>query len=226
MGQFLNLTGQRFGALVAKEYLGFWRGNSWWRCLCDCGVSKVFTRSNLRSKSRPAGSCGCRRVSKCGKPVGQHGLTNHPTYHIWGHMINRCTNPKNSGWKNYGGRGITVCERWLSVQNFIADMGERPPGTTIDRINNDLGYSPDNCRWASPREQSRNSRRNRWLTFKGKTQCLQDWARELGINRTTLSHRLKKHSVELALAGDGYERPGCGEWCRPGCVGCKETWTT
>lgn len=195
--QKLDLTGQRFGILVAQECLGMARGNTWWRCLCDCGVTRVVTRSNLRSGN--AKSCGCQNYVTSGIANRTHGLTKHPLYGIWWKMVCRCGNPADTSWGSYGGRGITVCERWMSVENFIADMGERPARMTIERVNNNLGYTPENCRWATYAEQSRNTRRTRMFTFNGKTQCLEDWAREIGIDQSTLITRLRRHSVAESL---------------------------
>lgn len=127
-------------------------------------------------------------------------VTKHPLYVIWNHIKQRCNNPNNRGWKNYGGRGITVCDQWMILENFVTDMGERPKGMTIERINNDLGYSPENCRWATPAEQSRNTRRNKLLTFDNKTLCFADWARELGIHKHSLRYRLRRYPIEVALS--------------------------
>lgn len=117
------------------------------------------------------------------------------TYLTWDNMLQRCRNPRNTWYKNYGGRGIKVCERWSKFENFLADMGERPPGRTIDRKDNDGDYEPDNCRWATKKEQSNNHRRNRYLTCydgpKG-TKTLTEWAAISGRHYTTILHALKR----------------------------------
>jgi hypothetical protein len=107
-------------------------------------------------------------------------------------MIARCTDENNPSFKNYGGRGIAVCERWLDFRNFIADMGEAPAGMTIERQHNNQGYSKENCRWATRAEQSRNTRRNRTFEIDGVFHCLTDWANEFGINRATVEGRLDR----------------------------------
>lgn len=118
----------------------------------------------------------------------------------WGQMISRCYDPNNHKYKSYGGRGIRVCDRWICRRLFIEDMGERPDGMTLNRIDNDGDYSPENCEWATYKEQSQNRRDNRRITFEGKTQCLTEWARQYGLNRTTLRRRLDSGwSIENAL---------------------------
>jgi hypothetical protein len=113
-----------------------------------------------------------------------------PSYRSWYSMIDRCTNPSKKGWENYGGRGIAVCERWRKFANFLSDMGDRPNGLSLDRIDNDKNYEPGNCRWATRGEQARNRRSNRLLTYKGETHVMKDWATILGIKYITLRYRL------------------------------------
>lgn len=134
-----------------------------------------------------------------------HGHTTHtgssPTYKSWHTMKQRCTNPRNPQYKDYGGRGITLDPRWEKFSCFLADMGVRPEGTTLDRIDNNLGYGPSNCRWVSRKLQQRNRRTNRWITHNGETKLLTDWATQLGIRPHTLSSRLDVYgwSIEKAL---------------------------
>lgn len=136
------------------------------------------------------------------------GRTMSPTYRSWITMRDRCRNPNCPKYADYGGRGITIDPRWESFERFLADMGERPAGRTLDRRNNDQGYSPDNCRWATRGEQARNQRRTHNITFNGETMCLQDWAERLGIAAHTLYYRLTKHgwSLDRALTTPGMNR--------------------
>jgi hypothetical protein len=129
-----------------------------------------------------------------------HKLGHSSIYKSWWGMRNRCLNVNSIDYKNYGGRGITVCERWLKFENFFEDMSPKPVGLTLERINNDKGYSMENCKWATRTEQSRNRRFNRYFTLNGKTQNLTDWSRETGLKVTTIVMRLKYGwSVERAL---------------------------
>lgn len=114
-------------------------------------------------------------------------------------MLSRCADPKNSQFKNYGGRGIAVCERWLAFDNFLADMGLPSDGQSIDRVDNDRGYKPGNCRWATTKEQARNKRTNVFVEFDGKRLTVQEWADHLGCQHTTLRRRLRLWGTELAL---------------------------
>jgi hypothetical protein len=117
-------------------------------------------------------------------------LRHDPTYRTWGAMITRCTNPKVNNYADYGGRGITVCERWRTFENFLADMGVRPQGRTIERLDNEKGYEPGNCAWTTPKDQARNRRDNCLLTHDGRTQTLSAWAEQLGISKEALRARL------------------------------------
>lgn len=134
-----------------------------------------------------------------------------PVYSVWASMRNRCLNENDKHFHLYGGRGVTVCERWNDFRNFIADMGERPEGGELERINNDKGYSPNNCKWATRAEQLRNRSITRFIEWDGRVQTLQEWAAEIGINHRTLRARLRNGwSVRKAFA-----RPVC-QWLAPG----------
>lgn len=119
-----------------------------------------------------------------------HGMYGTPTYISWYSMLSRCRNPKTIGFANYGGKGITVSKRWYKFENFYIDMGHRPEGTSLERINNDRGYSKVNCRWATPKEQANNQTTSRFLRHKGKRQTVAQWADELGVSKYTLFSRL------------------------------------
>ncbi len=133
------------------------------------------------------------KLNAAGRPIFiKHGYTGTRIYHVWQAMRARCEKPKTKQFADYGGRGIRVCERWLVFENFLADMGEPPPGMTIERRDNNAGYSPENCRWATRREQQNNRRDNRLLTFDGRTQTLTCWAKQFGIDGRALAKRLAR----------------------------------
>jgi hypothetical protein len=132
--------------------------------------------------------------------VKSHGFTDSPTYRSWTSMYTRCNNSKAVQFKYYGGKGIKICARWRRFENFLADMGIRPQGTSLDRIDNTKDYEPSNCRWASRSEQSRNRSMNVKLTYMGRTQIVSEWADEIGLSVGVLRFRLKKGwTVERAL---------------------------
>jgi len=162
-----NLAGRRFGRLIAIALADRRRrGGVAWKCRCDCGAIIRVTSCDLVSDGTR--SCGClarENKSLIGKANSKHGHARRgnactPEYRSWHAAKNRCFNPKTLGYHNYGGRGITMCDRWRdSFEAFLADMGERPPGTSLDRFpNNDGNYEPGNCRWATPKEQAANKR--------------------------------------------------------------------
>lgn len=133
-------------------------------------------------------------------PLTTHRATHTPEFRAWQAMKSRCANPRSKSYKDYGGRGITFCDRWKSFQGFFEDMGMRPVGGTLERIDNNAGYGPSNCRWATPAEQGVNKRNNRRLTFNGETLTLSQWVRRTGIAKNTLRNRLAAGwPIEIAL---------------------------
>jgi len=175
-----------------------------WICLCSCGnlhtvMGKYLRRGEVKS-------CGClHRQPILGYKKHGHTIGGKfsPTYSTWASMIQRCNNPKSTIYYKYGARGIIVCNRWLNFKNFLADMGERPSGKTIDRKNNLLNYTPNNCRWATLKEQAQNTRTNRIIEFDGEKKCLTEWARTLKIAPCTLHARLKRGSLKKTMTMKG-----------------------
>ena len=197
-----NLIGCEFGRWKVIDYAGPGGSCAMWLCRCQCGSEKSVTSSSLlngRSKS-----CGCYLKESARKRQLIHGHNTKkgqsPTYKSWRAMLKRCDDPKQVGYHNYGGKGIGVCDEWRSFECFLRDMGERPDGKTLDRIDNSLGYTKENCRWMSMKEQANNRSTNTRLTHQGKTHTISEWADILGIKRVTISTRLfRGASIEDAL---------------------------
>lgn len=156
-------------------------------CECGCGKPVSIARQARSDRGQPAGQ-PVRFIR--GHSYTSHRMSYTRTYGVWNGMLNRCRNPKTSMWRHYGGRGIKVCDRWLTFENFLADMGEKPVGKSLDRINNNGNYEPGNVKWATPVEQHNNTRTNRLLTALGKTQTVTQWAREIGVEKSVLFNRL------------------------------------
>lgn len=258
MGKFIDITGQRFGRLIAKEYVKTEKKGSYWLCVCDCGNQKLVKVSKLRSGHTQ--SCGCLQRERthnacykdltgqcfgrltvigpalpsasgrtrfqckcvCGKIVNveggnlvsgatkscgcirreitrklklSHGMVGTRIYRCWMNMRSRCLNPKNKEFSNYGGRGISICKEWNDFSAFYnwATLNGYRDDLTIDRIDVDKGYCPQNCRWANRYTQSRNRTDNVYITIDGKTMIQEDWAKELNVSSGLIRYRRKKY---------------------------------
>lgn len=190
-----NLTDQRFEMLTVFGYVGrTGKKQAYaWLCRCDCGAWNIATSLNLQSGNST--NCGCVNNKRIGSLNRTHGLANKSAeYCIWKHIRSRCYNPKHPRYKDYGERGITICDRWReSFANFLQDMGERPGiEYTIERKDNEKGYSPDNCKWATRAEQNNNKRNNRRIAINGRTLNLSQWCKELQISRQSVHYRLNQ----------------------------------
>lgn len=187
--RFQDLTGRRFTRLTVMGYLGQKDGRTRWLCVCDCGAEVQADRQDLVRGSTK--SCGCyiREKTRARK---KHGMHNTPEYKAWVAMRSRCTRPTNPAWDDYGGRGITVCKRWLeSFAAFYEDMGPRPSEDhSLDRIDNNRGYYPHNCRWATSLTQNHNLRSNHRVTHEGETLTLAEWSERTGIPKSVLGKRI------------------------------------
>ena len=188
----LDITGVRFGRLVAKEvHSRDKHGRAKWVCICDCGKSKIVSSDNLRRGNQS--SCGCLRDEKIAQLNRSHGMSRTPTYIVWAGMIQRCENPSYTGYSYWGGRGIKVCERWKTFENFLADMGEKPKGKSIDRFpDNNGNYEPGNCRWASSTDQNRNRRSTVIVSFQGKEFPLHELTKKYGVAQRVVTQRIRR----------------------------------
>lgn len=194
-----DLVGQMFGRWTVVSYSG--PGPNWthnWNCRCTCGSTAVIRGSSLASGNST--SCGCLQADVTRARSLKHGAVKQidgkrvftPEYKVWQRMKERCYNETCKSYARYGGRGIQICSRWRhSFANFLADMGHRPPGASIERCDNNGSYTPGNCVWADVRAQANNKRNNVRITHTGKTQTVAQWALEFGLKRATLAYRLR-----------------------------------
>ncbi len=196
-----DYRGQKFHRLTVVSFARIRpRGGAVWNCICECGAQTTATVSDLRSGHTK--SCGCLSAERMRAMRTTHGRSDTPEYNIWQGMLSRCYNPHSKIYRHYGGRGIKVCERWhTSFEKFFADMGKRPSRRhSVERINNNADYSPQNCQWATRVKQANNTRQNHYATYLGKTQSIADWARELNIPYHRLRARiLRGVSIERAF---------------------------
>jgi hypothetical protein len=206
MTKMSDLTGKKFGRYTVKQFIGLVgnKPHNHWECICDCGNIRQVSGGNL--KSGLSKSCGCLQKEKASIANTKHGSSQKKSkeYTAWTGMRKRCNAQYCEDYKDYGARGITVCERWDSFANFHADMGDCPTGYSLDRIDVNKGYSPENCRWADAKTQARNKTNTRWITYNGITKALCEWAELSGTKRTMIDKRINRGwSIGEAIYGRG-----------------------
>ena len=196
-GLFQDLTNLVFSRLKVISYAGRIGANNQWSCECKCGSICIVSGGNL--KSNHTQSCGCLHKERTLISVKTHGMTKSHEYKTWAGMLSRCYNKNNTNYHNYGQRGITVCDEWIgSFELFFVDMGKKPNSNySIERIENNKGYSPDNCKWATAYEQANNKRNNHLITINGVEKNLTQWSLEFEIGTHIIYQRLK-----IGLTGD------------------------
>ena len=213
----IDLTGQRFGRLVVMRFDHFKRGginkhkNAYWLCRCDCGNTKIISSNSLRSGK--TFSCGCYRKEVIHNRLYKGGKSK--LYGVLRLMLRRCNDPNSEYYHNYGGRGIKVCDEWAcGVQGYYnfrkwAEENGYEDGLTIDRIDNDKGYSPDNCQWSTRKYQSNNKRNNTMVTIDGRTQTLAQWCEEFGVpySRVRIRYMVMGWDIMDALITPRYQKP-------------------
>lgn len=186
--KFIDLKGERFGKLVVISFDHKAKTRTYWNCLCDCGGTRTVSNDHLRSGE--VIDCGCykRHIPN----VAKHHMYNHRIYRIWSLMKERCFNQKRAEYPRYGGRGITVCPEWLDATTFIewSLKNGYADDLTLDRIDNDGNYCPENCRWITRKEQGYNKSTNRLITYKGETKPLTQWAEENGFTYQQVRKRI------------------------------------
>jgi len=187
----INAVGMKFYQWTVIGKKTFERGRIRWECICVCG-NRSFVRYDALRNGRSK-SCGCLpRKTK-------HGMTKTLTYRTWINMLERCTNPKIPTYKRYGARGIKVCNRWKIFNNFYADMGKKPIHMSLDRIDNNKDYSPENCKWSTRSDQQNNKRSNVRFTYNGQTLTLEQWSKKLNINRELLRYWLQRKNKPITM---------------------------
>ena len=204
MGAKLDLKGIRVGRLKVIREIGYKEHEGvMWECMCDCG--NTHRSSAFRLNNGKVNSCGCYQKEVAARVQYKHGHAPHgkmsSTYRTWARMVQRCTNEDGPDYEDYGGRGIGICSRWMQFENFLLDMGEKPDsGVSLDRLDNNKGYGPGNCRWATGVQQARNRRNCRMLRFRGEVKNLSEWCEVLGLAYDRTKRRLARGwSVEKAF---------------------------
>ncbi len=206
MSKRLDLTGKVFGKLTVLDFSHAENGYTYWNCKCECGNEKIIRGIYLTDKRRPIKSCGCLVKEKSPKNLedyrcGTHNMSKTKFYNVWNSMVMRCNNPNSKAYKRYGARGIKVCARWRKFNNFYEDMFQKyEQGLSIERINNDGDYKPNNCKWIDKKKQCNNRSTNHLIKYKNNTYTLSEASEKFKIPYHTLKNRLYSGwDIEKAL---------------------------
>jgi hypothetical protein len=187
--KLIDMTGQRHGHVTVLRHVGLDKANrALWECRCDCGKLCTLSRAELAPDKHR--SCGCQRWHGNRKATGHSHTT---TYRVWLNMVARCYHTHHEAYARYGERGITICDEWRNdYLNFLGDMGDKPQGMQLERVDNNGPYTKANCKWATPKEQSQNRRSNLMLTINGETLCATEWARRAGFKTAVVMDRVRR----------------------------------
>lgn len=210
-----DITGERYGRLIAVSSFSKKQAKGtrlFWNCKCDCGKETTVCGTSLRNGATK--SCGCWNDESATMSNRKHGMSNTKEYESWANMIQRCTNKNNKSYKNYGGKGITVCERWMKAENFLSDMGPKPsPAHTIERVSNRGNYEPGNCVWETRKVQCNNKSNNTIVSFNGENLPIMMMGEKYGIYGPTFASRINKAGWSIQKAIETPVR-GCGSRSR------------
>ena len=198
MGKMIDLTGQRFGKLTVLSIDSTKNKYIYWVCKCSCGNIKSIIGASL--KKGHSTSCGCYAIERSKLLNSTHGMAKTRVYKSWQKMHERCENINSDAYYQYGGRGISVCTRWKSFENFLEDMGDRPAEMSLDRINYSGNYEPSNCRWATSTQQNNNMRSNNLCTYNGETYTIAQWAKIMGLPWSTMKARISNMDLDRAFS--------------------------
>lgn len=195
IGRAENLSGRKFGRLtplyrVPNETTPKKAAIITWKCRCDCGIEKAIGAAALKSSNTK--SCGCQKTESSTALLTTHGKTGSGVHNSWSNMRKRCLDSNYRFYRNYGGLGIRICDRWMKFENFLEDMGDRPAGKSIERRENNGNYEPGNCFWATMRQQCVNKRNSRFIEVEGERLHINEWSKRCGIGVGTLRSRMQK----------------------------------
>ena len=200
MGKITEMPGCHFGRLtvvsISEAREDRKTKHTFWRCLCSCGKTVDVDGTKLRNGHTK--SCGCYKLDAISTAQTVHGESHQtPEYQTWCSIRQRCFNKNSADYPDYGGRGITVCLRWSNYENFLEDMGRRPQGCSINRIDNDGDYTPQNCEWSDKYQQARNRRSNKYIVYLGMRMTATEAAKRAGIKKGTLLRRIRVGALDL-----------------------------